>query len=295
MPHTPCACALYTALENHDERMHRSRTVSKSATVRRVIIPTAETFRLGRPKSAADSTIAIPKRHVAHIPGNVRRRSRHQADDRSLLSQARAHLRRFALDKADETKYFEPATWFFWRGIIMYFFVFSVVGHWMELPYCLSMHGLFGIVEAGYAIWSDPFYVPYWVYGIGAAAVTLLLLPLKIKIVGQCKTAWGAALRFLVTAVVLCAALECIIGLVINQPNELGEYPFWDNSVLPLNILDQAWLVNDFFLGLVALAYVWLVFPFCQKFMSLIGNRAANRVFVCVLALFAVICVVSYA
>lgn len=53
--------------------------------------------------------------------------------------------------------------------------------------------------------------------------------------------------------------------------------------------------MNDFFLALVSLAYVWLVFPFCQKFMKLIGDRSANQVFVCVLALFAVICVVCYA
>lgn len=272
--------------------------MSKSATVRRVLIPTADTFRIGKPKTSKNSTIAIPKRHVAHLPGNVRRKGKRQGTSAGVagtMSMAWAHLKQLALTKADETRFFEPRTWFFWRGIVMYFFIFSVVGHWLEVPYCLSMHGLFGIVESDYAIWTDPLYVPYWVYGIGAAAVTLLLLPLKIKVVGQCKTMWGAALRFLVTAVVLCAALECIIGLIINQPDEFGEYPFWDNSVLPLNILDQAWLVNDFFLGLVALAYVWLAFPLCQKFMKLIGEKAANRVFVCVLALFAVICVVCYA
>ena len=48
--------------------MHRSRRVSKSATIRKVIIPTADTFRIGKPKVAADGTIAIPKRHVAHGP-----------------------------------------------------------------------------------------------------------------------------------------------------------------------------------------------------------------------------------
>ncbi len=213
----------------------------------------------------------------------------------SLASKAKRFFSQLILTKADETGYFEPKTWAFWRGIIMYFFLFSVVGHWMEIPYCLSMDALFGIVDSDYAIFLDPLYVPYWVYGAGAAAITILLLPLKIRLVGKRKTMWGAALEFFVMAVVLCAALECVMGWIINQPDALGEYPYWDNSQLPFNILEQAWLVNDIFLGLVTLGYVWFVFPFCQKFMKLIGDKAANGLFWAVIAIFVIICVLSYA
>ena len=264
-------------------------------------MPTSDAITFQKTPTFKNSTISIPKGHVAHMPGNTkgrvsqRTRTQGEAKKQSWASMALAHLKRFALTKSDELKYYNPRTWFFWRGMIMYFFIFSVVGHWLEIPYCMSMHGLFGIVADDYAVWSDPLYAPYWVYGIGAAAATLFLLPLKFNIVKKRKTMWGGALQFLITATILCAVLETVIGLIINQPNEFGKYPFWDNSVLPLNILDQGWLVNDFFLALVALAYVWLVFPFCQKFMTLIGEKAANRVFVCVLALFAVICVVCYA
>lgn len=214
---------------------------------------------------------------------------------KSLGKAAVAHLKRFVLDKSDELKFYEPRTWFFWRGIILYFCIFSIVGHWMEIPYCWSMHSLFGIVEETYDVWTDPFYKPYWVYGIGAAAITLLLMPLKFWIVKRGKSLVRAALIFLAVAITLAAFLECVIGLIINQPDQFGQYPFWNNSVLPFNILGQAWLVNDFFLGLVSLAYVWLIFPFCQKFMKNIGEKAANRVFVTGLVLFAVICVLSYA
>lgn len=31
---------------------------------------------------------------------------------------------------------YQPKTWAFWRDIIIYFCVFSVVGHWMEAGYC---------------------------------------------------------------------------------------------------------------------------------------------------------------
>lgn len=96
-------------------------------------------------------------------------------------------------------------------------------------------------------------------------------------------------------AVVLCAALECIMGWIVNQPDALGEYPYWDNSQLPFNIFQQAWLVNDIFLGLVTLGYVWFVFPFCQKFCKLIGDKAADGLFWAVIAIFVIICVLSYA
>lgn len=226
---------------------------------------------------------------------NKTNRAASESKPKSLWKAAVAHLKRFALDKSDELKYYEPKTWSFWRGIILYFCFFSIVGHWMEIPYCHSMHALFGIVEETYDVWTDPLYIPYWVYGIGATAITLLLMPLKFWIVKKGKSMVRAALIFLVAAVALAAFLETFIGLLINQPDQFGEYPFWNNSVLPLNILGQGWLVNDFFLGLVSLAYVWILFPFCQKFMKNIGEKAANRVFVCGMILFAVICVISYA
>lgn len=204
-------------------------------------------------------------------------------------------IRSMALTKTDETAYFEPRTWAFWRGIIMYFFLFSVIGHWMEIPYCLSMDALFGIVDTDYAVFLDELYVPYWVYGAGAAAITILLLPLKIRLIGKRKTMWGAALEFLVLAVLLCAALECVMGWIVNQPDQFGEYPYWDNSQLPLNIFQQAWLVNDVFLGLVALGYVWFVFPFLQKLCTLMGKKASDGLFWAIIGIFVVICVLTYA
>lgn len=233
---------------------------------------------------------------VLHAPAKVHKPAKPSLKERisTFCSQAITHAKKFALTKEDETAYFAPKTWSFWRGIIMYFFLFSVVGHWMEIPYCLSMHALFGIVEDTYAIWEDPLYVPYWVYGAGAAIITVLLLPLKIKLIGRCKTMWGAALQFFIVAVVACAAMECIMGWIVNQPDEFGQYPYWDNSVLPLNIFNQAWLVNDIMLGGVSLLYVWIIFPFCQKACTLIGERATNRVFITILPLFAFICLATY-
>ena len=81
----------------------------------------------------------------------------------------------------------------------------------------------------------------------------------------------------------------------MNQPDASGEYPYWDNSQLPLNVMGQAWLVNDLFIGAVAMLYVWLLYPLiCWGLMQL-RPRVANGVFAAIVVGFALCCVVSYA
>ena len=46
-------------------------------------------------------------------------------------------LHRFT--KQDEIGYFAPRTWAFWRSLIVALCVFSIVGHWLEIPYCIFM------------------------------------------------------------------------------------------------------------------------------------------------------------
>ncbi|WP_163226863.1 putative ABC transporter permease [Bifidobacterium choloepi] len=196
--------------------------------------------------------------------------------------------------RRDELGYFRPRTWFFWRTLIICLCYFSIVGHWCELPYCTMMNHFFGIVADDYAVWHDPWYFPYWVYGIGAVVMTLVIEPLKEWIVRRRKTNWGALLETFVIAFLLAAVLETGIGLIINQPDQYGIYPYWDNSVLPGNILGQGWIVNDFFIGLLAVAYVWLFYPvICRIFMHM-KPVTANVVFAVLMVLFAVACIFSY-
>ena len=86
-----------------------------------------------------------------------------------------AFLRIHKLTEKDEIGYFAPRTWDFWRALIVCFCLCCILGHWLEMPYCWLMDRLFGIVADDYAVWTDPWYHPYWVYGFGAVFVTLLL------------------------------------------------------------------------------------------------------------------------
>ena len=157
------------------------------------------------------------------------------------------------------------------------------------------MDQCFGIVADDYAVWTDPWYHPYWVYGIGAVAMTLLIEPLKEHFVMASKTLGGALAKCFVCVVLIALAMELVIGLLVNQPDAAGEYPYWDNSQLPLNVLGQAWLVNDLFIGAVAMLYVWVLYPLiCLGFMRL-RPKVANGVFAVVVVGFALCCIVSYA
>ncbi len=206
-----------------------------------------------------------------------------------------AFLRIHKLTEKDEIGYFAPRTWDFWRALIVCFCLCCILGHWLEMPYCWLMDRLFGIVADNYAVWTDPWYHPYWVYGFGAVFMTLLIEPLKERLILHRKTLWGAFLESLVIAILAAMVLELVMGWLINQPDPTtGEYPFWDNSQLPGNVFGQAWLVNDFFIGLVAMIYVWVIFPLVCEGFSRLSPKAANVAFALIIVGFAACVTASY-
>ena len=152
------------------------------------------------------------------------------------------------------------------------------------------MDKLFGVVEDNYAVLSDPWFVPYFVYGYGAGAMTLLLEPLKEHLLKRNASLPRALLKMFVLAVILAAVMETGFGLIINQPDANGVYPCWDNSNMPLNILGQGWLVNDIFIGLVAMVYVWVIFPATCVVFERLSNKGANAAFAVFMVLFALCC-----
>lgn len=189
---------------------------------------------------------------------------------------------------------FAPTTWPFWRNNVMLFCINNVVGHCLESFYCKVMDKYFGIIDDDYAVKFDPWYHPYWVYGIGGLAMTLIFEPIKEGILLRHKSLSGAVLETYAIAVLAAMGMELGFGLLVNQPDEDGSYPYWDNSRLPLNVFKQAWLVNDLVIGAVAVAYVWIAYPLFCKGMSKLGERAANAAFAATVGAFAVACVSSY-
>lgn len=205
-----------------------------------------------------------------------------------------AVFRPHRITEHDEVGFFAPRSWQFWRALVVCFCLATIVGHWLEIPYCLLMDRCFGIVSEGYPVWTDPWYHPYWVYGVGAVAMTLFIEPLKERFVMRRRTLVGAVLESFAFAVALSLVLELAIGLLVNQPDATGRYPYWDNSQLPLNVFGQAWLVNDVLIGAVAMAYVWVVFPLVCEGFGRLRPSVANGVFGLIVAGFVACCTASY-
>lgn len=196
------------------------------------------------------------------------------------------------LTREDELRGFSFASWESWRNLAVYFCVFSVVGHWLEIVYCSFMN-LFGIVDPDSLVWDDPMY-PFLVYGVGVVVCAIALLPLKAALVDRRKTVGGAAAQFYVCTVMVCMLMELTMGFLLNQPDASGEYPLWDNSELPFNVFDQAWLVNDVALGAVAMLFTWVIYPLCEKGLAKVPPRIMNVASAIVVVSFVVLCIVKF-
>ncbi len=181
----------------------------------------------------------------------------------------------------------------FWRCMAVGFCVFSIVGHWMEIPYCLFNDWAFGIVDDSSIVFTDPMY-PFLVYGIAAVLAALLLVPQRDWLIDHYPR-WRAVARFFLLCVAAACAGELIMGFLLNQPDPItGVYPLWDNSYLPFNVLGQAWLVNDVLLGILLTLYTWVLYPALVKLVSLVPERYGWPVTIVTVVLFVILCVVKF-
>lgn len=181
-------------------------------------------------------------------------------------------------------------TWEFWRNHALYFCAYSVVCHWLEIPYSLFMEENFGIVGEFSVIWEYPFY-PYLAYGFAVLIVGVFLIPLRDWIWAQSVSRGHAAATFYVLALIACIVMEAGCGMIINAPDANGVYPLWDNSDLPLNILGQAWLPNDILFALLASVYVWVLYPASEQSLARMPRHAADFLTVVVVIAFVALCI----
>ena len=136
----------------------------------------------------------------------------------------------YRLSEQEKSILYAPKTWPFWRNNIMLFCVDNVLGHCLESLYCKVMDKCFGIIDDSYAVKFDPWYHPYWVYGFGGLAMTLIFEPLREGMLARHRSMSGVVLETYVIAVLAAMGMELGFGLLVNQPDENGKYPYWDNS-----------------------------------------------------------------
>ncbi|WP_418252711.1 putative ABC transporter permease [Gordonibacter urolithinfaciens] len=186
--------------------------------------------------------------------------------------------------------YFQPRTWRFWRNLIIYFCVFSVVGHWMEAGYCtLIRFGLIpGIYDPNSQIWHDWLY-PFCVYGFGAVACVLLLFPMKNFLQKHFRGHMAPlALSFVANALV-CTGIELAMGLMLNQPLPDGTLPLWDYRNMFCNFMGQVCLQNAVAFGFVATLMTWVIYPGLEKLLARVPGYAMNMAFIAVVIGFCIL------
>lgn len=194
---------------------------------------------------------------------------------------------RLSQENAD---YYKPRTWAFWRNIIIYFCVFSVVGHWLEAFYCtfIRLGILPGIYDPESQIWSDWLY-PFLVYGIGAAACVIVLYPLKSLLMRKFKGLLAPLIISFVVNAAVCTSIELVMGLTMNQPLPDGTMPLWDYRDMFCNFMGQICLQNALAFGLAATLMVWVIYPGLESLFARLSKDVMNVIFVAIVVGFAVL------
>ncbi len=166
--------------------------------------------------------------------------------------------------------------WEFWRDLLIYFIVFSIMGHWAEMLFCqLIVAGVFmgGYDPSNAMLWSQWLF-PFTAEGAALVAIVLILHPAArwlLKKTGN-NIVLAVLLSFLLNAAV-CTAIDFTTGMVANQ-----NYELWDYRDMPFNFMGQVCLQNSMVYSIAATFIVWVVYPLMDRFMHRAPRGVVNAI-----------------
>jgi len=170
--------------------------------------------------------------------------------------------------------------WPFVRNLGMYFVVFSVLGHWMEMAMCQLI--IAGLVEGEYdptntMLWRDWLY-PFPMEGMAVVLIALILYPLFTELKRRISNrVLPYVLSFLANALT-CSIIEFGMGMAYNSNHEL-----WDYSENFGNIMGQVCLQNAVAFGVACSVIAWFVYPTLERWISRMPQSIMNIVFAAVM------------
>lgn len=154
-------------------------------------------------------------------------------------------------------------SWPYWRDLIIYFIVFSFLGHWAEILFCrLIVAGVFmGGYDPTNAMLWDQWLFPFSAEGTALAMVVVVLHPVKIRLLDKFngRVLPALACSFLLNAAV-CTSIDFLTGMVANQ-----HYELWDYRDMPFNFMGQVCLQNSLVYSVAATLIVWVVYPLMDR------------------------------
>ena len=164
------------------------------------------------------------------------------------------------------------------RNLIIYFIVFSVLGHWMEAAMCQLIR--LNLVQGEYdptntMLWRDWLY-PYPMEGAAVVIIALILYPLWQYLLERFekKPIVAYILSFVANALT-CSIIEFSMGLIVNADHQL-----WDYSDMVGNIMGQVCLQNTAAFGVAASIIAWVVYPMMERWLARVPNDTMNIAFV---------------
>ena len=169
--------------------------------------------------------------------------------------------------------------WPFVRNLIIYFVVFSVLGHWMEAGMCQFIR--LGWVQGEYdpsntMLWRDWLY-PYPMEGAAVVIIALVLYPLWQYLLRRFKNPIYAYVISFFANALTCSAIEFTMGIIVNS-----NYQLWDYRENFGNIMGQVCLQNALAFGVAASVIAWFVYPTLERWLARVPNDTMNIVFVVV-------------
>ena len=178
--------------------------------------------------------------------------------------------------------------WPFVRNLIIYFIVFSIIGHWMEMAMCQLI--ILDVVQGDYdptntMLWRDWLY-PFPMEGFAVVVIALVLYPffewLKKKFTG--KRRWVAYVISFIAGALLCTVIEFSMGLLVN-----ANYELWDYRENFCNIMGQVCLQNTSAFGVVAAIITWWVYPMLERWIARVPRDVMNIVAIVVFVFGAIV------
>lgn len=192
----------------------------------------------------------------------------------------------FSNENIQETTMATPREWVFWRNLILFYCIFSLVGHWMEAGFCMLIR--WGVVAGSYdpsntSLWRDWLY-PFPPDGVGFAMCVLLLYPLKNWLQEHISIKWlPLVISFVINALV-CTLVELSFGLIVNQQHQL-----WDYSDMFGNFIGQVCLQNSIGFGVVSTIATWAIYPFLAGVIRKIPKNIMNFIFFAFIVFYALL------
>ena len=185
-----------------------------------------------------------------------------------------------------------PFTWPWFRNLVMYYCVFSIVGHWAEIGFCWLI--VLGVVMGDYdfshaQLW-DWWLCPYPAEGLAVVLIVVLLFPIKEWLLKKFN---GRVLPTLVVSflvnMLVCAAIDFTTGITAN-----ADYQLWDYRDLPFNFMGQVLLQNTLVYSAAATLIVWVIYPLLAKAIHRAPQNVVNSIFFGLVGIYAFLEVLYY-